>query len=226
MKNHPPVSPLGQLLRGRRALALAAGLVIGVACYGLWKEMAGALHPRLARARVQHYLRQQTHAPDFKVEFAFPSAAEVTKAPAASISASATSAAEAQTFEALRTQYLSLKTTVLASERAAQRWEAESKQCAADLETLAQRLAEPGATNAAAWRADMVRLRADLSGLQARAASARADCQARAETLAPVARELQRLQERWRAQAEADGSASARRVIRFYVVYIVADCAS
>ncbi len=50
--------------------------------------------------------------------------------------------------------------------------------------------------------------------LQQRAASAQSDWQARESALAPLAGELRALQERWRAEAEADGSASARRVAR------------
>jgi hypothetical protein len=199
--------PLGRLFGEKRRMILAAGLMVGAAGFILWKLAADRPQPWLARARVQRYLEKNTYVRDFKVEFAFPSRAELAKAPASSAAGSPKSLQESRDFEKWRNEYLSLKMSVLTLAQQVELSEAE-------LKALSMQLAPPGATNAGVPPAHAVKLRERMADLQRKTAAVRLELQAREQALAPVASELQAIQQRWLAEAEADGSASARRAVR------------
>jgi len=195
-------------------MILLAGLAIGAASFVAWKHAANTPQPWLARARVQYYLEKKSSASNFTVEFAFPSKADMGKAPRPSAVGSPKSTQADKDFETHRKEYLSLKSAALTLARQVDLREAELKACAAELEAISKRLAGPEATNGVALWSNAATLRERMAELQKKATLARSELQSKEKALAPVAGELQAFQERWQAEAEADGSASARRVAR------------
>src|SRR4051812_17608556 len=117
---NPRVTKVKQRRLSRRDLwTLATVVVFAVAGVALtWHYLTHPPRPWLVRWKLDRYLKSESHASNFKVDFPFPSKAEM--------AAPKTKATEAppkvgsrtgKSFEALREEYLSKKTAATALER-------------------------------------------------------------------------------------------------------------
>src|SRR5204863_5445761 len=122
----------------RRSLVAIATLAVSTAaCIVTWRYLTHPPRPWLVRWKLDRYLKKESHASNFKVDFAFPPKSEMAKPK--------TTAAEAplkvgsrtgKTFEALREEYLSQKTAAVALERIVVRSESQLKEATAQLNAL------------------------------------------------------------------------------------------
>ena len=185
------------------AVALLAGLSVLA-----WYRITHPPKPWLVRWRVDRYLKREAHTGNFKVDFPFPSKAEMAK-PASSTATSVTpkGSRTGQSFEELREEYLTLKKTALVLDREIVRSENQLKEATAELVALTKQMDEalPGTTTAE-LQANAAVLRLRVSALQQTAAR-RAEVAAKNEVLTPIENDLWEFQRAF--QAETAGSATA-----------------
>src|SRR5689334_20642546 len=91
----------------KRVLVCAVVLASLGSGYGMWRHLIQTPQPWLARLRVEHYLSAKASG-KLKVEFAFPSKAEMGKAEGPAISSSQTSGSDSKSFETRSREYLTL----------------------------------------------------------------------------------------------------------------------
>ena len=207
LKTTTTPSTAASLLRGRRVWLLIAVLALAAGGYALWKYVTDPARPWLVRWRVERYLKKQAHTSDFKVDFPFPSRADMAKASPKSKekARSSKSSLTGKDFETLRNEYFSLKRAALVLERDLSRAEAELKGHSAQRDALSEQLADAqasaGATNVATLREQVEALR--------KKGSSRSELQAKEEALAPIVNDLWEFQRAWLAETEAAGTPSA-----------------
>lgn len=114
----PPTaaSQLRALVSGKRARLWLAALVVVATGYASWQYVTDPPRPWLVRWRVQRYLQKQAHTSDFKVDFPFPSEAEMktTKSPP---STPLKGTQTGRDFDTLCDEYFALKSSALNLER-------------------------------------------------------------------------------------------------------------
>jgi len=105
---------------GRRTLWLAmAGVALVAAGFGAWRYLTHSPPVWMVRWQLDRYIKKHAGTGDFKVDFPFPSKAEMAKAPPRRdpSAAPAKGSRTGKDFEALRDDYFTLKTDALALER-------------------------------------------------------------------------------------------------------------
>jgi hypothetical protein len=205
---------LSKLRVSRRSWTIiVAGLVVAAALALGWRYVTHPPRPWLVRWKLDRYLQKESHARDFKVDFPFPSKAEMAK-PAEKSDAPALKAGPrtGKTFDALRDEYLSLKTAAVALERGIVRGETELKDANSQLESLTKQIAAAGSTDVSNLESNANSLRAKLADLR-NAASRRAELNTKAEAIAPIEDDLWEFQKRFAAEAAgSDATANAALV--------------
>ena len=211
----PPTA--ASLRRGKRVWLLVAALALAAGGYALWKYVTAPPPPWLVRWRVERYLKKQARTSDLKVDFPFPSKADMARtSPKSKDKAGASKSSQTgKDFETLRDEYFPLKSAALVLERDLARVEAERKESAAQLDALSKQLADAqadaAATNVAALQANVAALRERVSALRKKG-SARSELQAKEQALAPIVNDLWEFQRAWLAETEAAGPSSANRL--------------
>src|SRR6185503_1778044 len=104
----------------RRTLWLAvACVVLAAAGFGVWRYMAHSPPTWLVRWQLDRYIKKHADTGNFKVDFPFPSKAEMSKAPARHNPGAAPAGGlrTGKDFETLRDEYFTLKSRTLRLER-------------------------------------------------------------------------------------------------------------
>jgi hypothetical protein len=217
LKTTKAPSPAVRPRRGGWIGLLIAALILGAGGYALWKYVTDPPQPWLVRWRVQRYLKQQTHTGDFRVDFPFPSKAEMAQAsPKAKDKAGAAKGSQTgKDFETLRNEYFALKSSALVLQRDQARSNDELRESSARLDVLSKQLAaartDATATNAIALQAAVTAVQERVSALQKKASS-RPELQAKEQALAPIVNDLWEYQREWRAEEEAAGPSGAKHL--------------
>src|SRR5262245_60374790 len=101
----PPTA--ARLMTGQRVWLLLGALTLAAGGYAFWKYETDPPRPWLVRWRLERYLKKQAHTSDLKVDFPFPSKAEMAQASPKSKdkSASSKSSQTGKDFETLRNEY-------------------------------------------------------------------------------------------------------------------------
>ena len=188
--------------------ALAAVAVLAGLSMLAWYRITHPPKAWLVRWRVDRYLKKESHASNFKIDFPFPSKAEMAK-PAATAAAPAApkGSRTGKSFEALREEYMTLKTAALVLDREVAGSEKQLKEATAELAALTKQVDEalPGATGAAGLPSSAAALRLRVPGLQ-KTAARRVEVDAKNEAIGPIEHDLWEFQRAF--QAEAAGSAT------------------
>jgi hypothetical protein len=199
----------------RKKFLVALGLVLVlVGAWALWYCLADPLPAWVVRWKVTHYLKKQAGSGDFKIEFPFPSKAEMAKAPAKKEAEPAASLRGSRTgkgFDMLAAEYLKRKTEAVILDREVSESEVELEGKKPQLEELKRQLAEAqagsGATNLAELRSKVNALGKQVAALEKKTA-ARSGLQAEQTALEPIVRDLWEIQRLWAAEAKTAQSAS------------------
>jgi len=208
---------LRKLRFSRRTLWLAAVLVlVALAGWGAWRYVAHPPKPFYVRWRLNSYLKKESHTSSFKVDFPFPSKAEMAKPSKKDAKENAVTKGSrtGKDFDALRDEYLSLKTTTLQLERTLVRAETEAKERNAKLEALTTQLAQAQSeTDAAAkvseLQSNLTTLREQIAASQ-KSSGRRPELAANQQALAPIVDDLWEFQRVFAADhAAGDGNNSA-----------------
>lgn len=204
-------TPVQELLNRKRGTFL---LGLGLVLLGLLAGWFYVTHPPKAwvvRWRVNRYLKQHAIPSGFKVDFPFPSKADLARATAASAAKADAPAKGLRTgkdFDTLRVEYLTQKLAAVTLEREVVESEAELRQKKPELAALASQLAaaqtSENVTNLNALRSSLNALRKRVSALEKKAA-ARSDWRAREAALEPVVEDLWDFQRRWARAERATG---------------------
>lgn len=201
-----------RLTRQRWALLLVAVGVAAVLALS-WRYVTHPPKPWLVRWKLDRYLKKESHAGSFRVDFAFPTKAEMAKpkekpsAPAVPVGTRT-----GKTFEALREEYLAQKTAAVAVERVVVRAESELKNSTAQLEALTRQIAAGGA-EVANLESNATTLREKLAGLR-QAPSRRAEWQEKEQAIAPLEEDLWEFQKKFAAESGFSESSSQAALVR------------
>jgi hypothetical protein len=205
MKANSP--PKKSLPLNRKTLTTLAILVVAVGgLWALWRHMTNPPRPWLVRWQVMRYLKKNSTIGNFKVDFPFPSKAEMAKAPKKDkTSAPTTGKRTGKDFDSLAREYIELKTTVLRLEEAIPAAETEIKTLKPQFEKLTNQVASAktdNATNRAVLRARANAAEKRLASLEKTIAS-RPELDAKQTALVPIVSDLWDFQRVWAAEMEA-----------------------
>jgi len=200
-----------RLSRQRWMLLFAAVAFATVVALG-WRYVTHPPRPWLVRWKLDRYLKKESHASNFRTDFVFPSKAEMAKPKEKSSAPTVpVGTRTGKTFEALREEYLALKTAAVAVERAVVRTETELKDGAAQLETLTRQIAA-GGTEVATVESNATVLRKKLARLR-QAPSRRAEWQGKEQAITPIEEDLWEFQKKLATESAAsDASVQATLV--------------
>jgi len=209
-----------KLRYSRRALMVLMGflLLTGGILLG-WYHINHPPKPWLVRWQLDRYLAKHSRAGAFKVDFPFPSKAEMAKTAKAGQAEGelAKGARTGKDFDSLREDYFALKTPALALERTVTRADAELKQTRTKLELLNKEMAQAqtasNATKLSEIESNTISLNLRLADL-GKATARRSELAAKDEALAPVVEDLWAFQKAWIAEAEASGSSTLTKAQR------------
>lgn len=182
-------------LLSRRALVIAAALaIVAVAGWGAWRYITHPPKPWYVRWRLNGYLKKESHAGSFKVDFPFPSKAEMAKPKDGKANEVTKGSRTAKDFDTLRDEYISLKTTALQLERNIARAETEVKENSAKLDALNKQLSDAQAATDAPTK--IPALQANVTGLRSKIAASqknvarRPELEGNQQALAPMVDDL------------------------------------
>lgn len=207
--NTPPVLT-GQArnpFRRAHSKKLLVASVVVVTGFFLWNYLAGSRQPWRVRWTIQRYLKKQARTSDFKVDFQFPSRAEMAQAPPKS-GGPEKGAISATDFETLRNEYYKLKGAALVLEREIENSAVLLPKIKAHAEALAKLIADGTADNPAEMADELSTLRDQMVVLQKRAA-ARPELDAKEASLAPIVNQLWNFQRAWQAEKQTPEVLSA-----------------
>ena len=202
-------------LSRRNLTVLAAILGMVVVSALTWRYLTHPMRPWLVRWKLDRYLKNESHAGTFKVEFPFPAKTEMARPKGGNTEAPPRAGSRTgKNFEALRTEYLSLKTASVALERIVVRGETELKDSTAQLDLLAKQIANPPAgaevsiveSNAATLRERVAELR--------KAPSRRPELLEKEQVIAPIEDDLWEFQKAFAADASATDSAANAALVK------------
>jgi hypothetical protein len=195
-----------------RLLIVAASLVIVAAVSGWW-YVTHPPKPWLVRWRLDRYLAKQAHTSDFKVEFPFPSKAEMSRRPVIATDEGARRGSRTgKDFETLREEYLTEKTAALALERDISRSEARLSARRPRLERLEKGSGSVPTNETTATSSlvdsNITALRAEVAKLEQTVAR-RPEVQAKDAALSPVVDDLWEFQRAFAAEMNESSSGTA-----------------
>ena len=198
---------------GRTRQITIAVVVLAVVNLAAWRYLTHPPKPWLVRWKLDRYLKGQSHANNFKVDFPFPSKAEMVapKAKPAGEAAKLKGSRTGKDFDSLREEYMSLKSASLRLERGVVQSETELKESAPKVETLTRQLTEAQAATDAVEK--VTGLQSNLNSLRVQMAAAekvaarRPELQSQEQALAPIVDDLWEFQRSM--NVEGTGSASA-----------------
>ena len=181
------ISPRALLLLGVLAL-LVAGAFLG------WRYLNHPPQPWLVRWKLNRYLKKEAHSGNFKVDFPFPSKAEMAR-PEKPSGAFALSkgARTGKEFDTLRGEYFVLKAETLRLEQSIQRGE---KAIVGDTNA-------PNATTPPPDRTSDTNRAPKVASVTAREKTARAELEAKEQSLVPIVDDLWEFQRQWAAESAA-----------------------
>ena len=178
-----------------RALLLLGGLalLVTVALLG-WRYINHPPQPWLVRWKLDRYLRKEAHSGNFKVDFPFPSKAEMARPerPSGALALSK-GARTGKEFDALRGEYFVLKAETLRLEQSIKRSE----------KTIAGETRAPSATIPPSNETNATSTAPGLASVAARDKSARAELEAKEQSLAPIVDDLWEFQRQWASESAA-----------------------
>ncbi len=192
-------------------LLVAVGIVVAGALG--WRYLTHPPRPWLVRWKLDRYLKKESHASNFRTDFAFPSKAEMaqpkdqTSGPKIS-----TGVRTGKTFEALREEYLVQKTAAVAVERVVVRADNELRDGTAQLDALTKQIAA-GVAEATNLESNATALREKLAGLR-QAPSRRAEWQEREQALAPIEEDLWEFQKKFAAESAASAASAQAALVK------------
>ncbi len=194
----------------RRNLAVLAAVVGTLAVSTVtWRYLTHPPRPWLVRWKLDRYLKNESHASTFKVEFPFPAKSEMARPKGGNTEPPPKSGSRTgKSFDALRAEYLSLKTASVALERLVVRSETELKDSAAQLDLLAKQIVNPPAgTDVTNVESNAAKLRDRLAELR-KVPSRRPELREKEEAIAPLEDDLWEFQRSFAAEASASESAA------------------
>ena len=196
---------LNKVWLSRRNTAWLAAVVVVVAAGALtWRFLTHPPRAWIVRWKLDRYLKNESHASSFKVDFPFPSKAEMVKPPVFPTEpAPKIGSRTGKSFDALREEYLSLKTAAVGLERIIVRGETELKDASAQLDALAKQTSAPPAgaevsnveSNTAALRDRVAELR--------KTTARRSELREKEQVIAPIEDDLWEFQHSFAAEAGA-----------------------
>jgi hypothetical protein len=177
------LSPRALLLLGILAL-LVAGAFLG------WRYLNHPPRPWLVRWKLDRYLKKEAHSGNFKVDFPFPSKAEMArpKKPAADLGL-AKGARTGKEFDTLRSEYFALKREALRLEQNIGR----------RAMAIVDETGAPGATTPPSNETNITP--DPKPSITVRENAARVELEAKEQALAPITDDLWDFQRRWAAES-------------------------
>jgi hypothetical protein len=195
-------------LSRRNLMMLAVAIVALLACALTWRYVTHPPRAWLVRWKLDRYLKKQAHTGNFKVDFAFPSKAEMAK-PSISVveSAPKVGSRTGKTFDALREEYLSQKTAAVALERIIVRSETELKESAARLDALSKQVANAvSETNLPNVQSNVSTLQGRIESLR-KAPSRRPEWREKEQAITPIEEDLWEFQRLFTEEAAVSQNA-------------------
>jgi len=186
----------------RNLIALAVVIAFAAGAVWTWKYITNPPRPWLVRWKLNRYLKGESHASTFKVEFPFPSKAEMARPKEATDNeVLKTASRTGKTFDALREEYLSQKIAAVTLERSVMRAERELKNVSAQL------------TNASVMESSTATLQERVTELQ-KSPSRRPELRAKEDALALIEEDLWEFQRSYTAQAADSDSAGGAELAK------------
>ncbi|HWN94800.1 MAG TPA: hypothetical protein VNT99_07195 [Methylomirabilota bacterium] len=191
----------------RTQLFLLAGVLIIAAGYLGWRYVTHPPRPWLVRWKLDRYLAKQAHTSDFKVDFAFPTKAEMAKrAKAEPDRGPLRGSRTGKDFETLREEYLTEKIAVLALGREITRSEGRRSDTRSRPDALTgQSTAAPPAVSETI---------ASAPGRSEQTSARRSELQAKETALAPITDDLWEFQRTFMAESTESETGDAASLVR------------
>ena len=192
-------SPNRDKLRRKWTVIGAACLVAVGGAWGAWQYLTHPPRPWMVRWQISRYLSKNASPSGFKVDFSFPSAAEMAKAPGKDSAALVKGSRTGKDFDTLAKEYLDLKTTTVVLEREVPASQEELKNVKPHLDRLNERLAKAqaaGATNFSVLQAQVKSLQQRVDRLKKNAAAG-TELQKQQQALEPIVADLWDFQRAW-----------------------------
>jgi len=212
----------------RKTIWVAAGLAVVLVAGGvaLWKGISNPPKPWLVRWRVTRFLKKQSDRSNFKIDFQFPTRAEMAKAPPKNdkpADAMAKGQLTGKDFDALKAEYINLESAVLGLERKVAQQQTDLMEKKRQLESVSRELADAearvDATNVSFLQSKATYLRERIAAMEAKIAE-QPEMKAKQEALAPVIADLWDFQRAWLTEAEASGANGVNRLASASVALI------
>lgn len=182
---------------------LTVTAVVAAAYLG-WRYINNPPRPWLVRWKLERYLKKESLAKDFRVDFPFPTKAEMAKPKEKPESAEMkTGTRTGKSFDDLRDEYLTQKTAAVTLEAAIVRAENEVTETAAQIEALTKQLATTTAAENTNVESNLTSLRAKLAESQ-KVVARRSELDAKGQALTPIEDDLWDFQKRFAAETGAN----------------------
>lgn len=199
----------------RNLWTLAAVVLVAAAAVALtWRYVTHPPKPWLVRWKLDRYLKSESHASNFKVDFPFPSKAEMAKPKTSAVEPPPkVGSRTGKTFEALREEYLAQKSAAVALERDVVRNESALKDATARLEALSKSASAPADGTVSNLESNATALRERIAELQ-KAPSRRPELRVKEEAIAPLEDDLWEFQRSYAQDASASESAGSAALVK------------
>ena len=202
-------------LSRRNRLVLVAAVAVAAAGALTWRYITHPPQPWLVRWKLDRYLKKESHASTFKIDFPFPSKAEMSGPKSKAVEPPPkVGSRTGKSFEALREEYLSQKTAATALERIVVRSESELKDTTARLDALLKQAASvPAETNPSNVESNANVLRERIAELS-KTPSRRPELRVKEEAIAPLEDDLWEFQHSFSAEAAASEGAGNAALVK------------
>lgn len=200
-------------LSQRTWIIIGAALVVVAAGALTWRYITHPPRPWLVRWKLDRYLKHESHASSFKVDFPFPSKSEMSGPKVKpGESAPKVGARTGKSFDALRDEYLSQKTAAVALERIVVRSENELKDANTRLDALTKQLASADA-NASNVESNITVARERITTSQ-KSPSRRPELRVKEESIAPIEDDLWEFQRMFAQEAAASENSGSAALVK------------